>query len=128
MSTDINELDVNDIGLKGIFGDRFHDETQSKPKTEEKRHPNANTIDNSKLERKAADKSVDAKLEPVKTNTNWLDKLKGSAVWALGFGSLSFLVFSWQQAELMDSSIAIPTMCIFTALAGFGVGKNARCK
>ncbi len=128
MPTDINELDVNDIGLKGIFGDRFHDETQSKPKTEEKKHPTANTTDIPKQERKVTDKSVDDKWEPVKTSPNWLDKLKGSAVWALGFGSLSFLVFSWQQAELMDSSIAIPTMCIFTALAGFGVGKNARCK
>ena len=35
MPNDINELDVNDIGLKGIFGDRFHDETEGVSKKDE---------------------------------------------------------------------------------------------
>lgn len=32
MHKEINNLDPMDIGLKEIFGDRFHDETTAKPK------------------------------------------------------------------------------------------------
>lgn len=68
-------------------------------------------------------KSADASCEPVK-ETNWTDNMKSCAKSVLLFGGLSFLVFYWQQAGLMDSSVAVPTMCICTALAGLGVGKN----
>ena len=125
MPDDINELDVTDAGLKGIFGDRFHDET--KPAMVRPKKISTNTCKESNVAQKPTEKPVEAQWQPAK-ELNWLDKLKGSAMWACGFGSLSFLVFYWQQAELMDSSIAIPTMCLFTALAGFGIGKNARCK
>lgn len=69
----------------------------------------------------------DGKWEPVKEHT-WMDKLQESAKWAAGFGGLSFLLFYWEQAGLMASSIAVPCMCICTALAGWGVGKNVGCK
>lgn len=72
----------------------------------------------------ADEKSADASWEPVKPDPNWLDGLKACAKHVALFGGLSFLVFYWQQAGLMDSSIAVPTMCICTALAGVGVGKN----
>ena len=65
--------------------------------------------------------------EPVK-EPNWMDNLKGCAKWAIGFGGLSFLLFYWEQAGLMAESVAVPCMCLCTALAGWGVGKNVRCK
>lgn len=105
MDNDINNLDPNDEGLKQIFGDRFHDATQESVKN-------------------PTPKAVDAPWDPVKADPNWLDSLKGCVKHAAIFGGLSVLVFYWQQAELMDSSIAIPTMCVCAALAGLGVGKN----
>ena len=120
MPNDINELDVNDIGLKGIFGDRFHDETQGFV-AERKERKSVNATNTAKAEQKATDKPVTAQWEPVK-EANWMDSLKSSVKWAGLFGGLSFLVFYWQQAGLMDASIAVPTMCVCTALAGWGVG------
>lgn len=126
MPDDINELDVTDAGLKGIFGERFHDETQKEPQKDIfKKETTTSYV--KKVSPKTHEVYKEGNWQPTK-DPNWLDKLKGSAMWACGFGSLSFLVFYWQQADLMDSSIAIPTMCLFTALAGFGIGKNARCK
>lgn len=119
MPDDINGLDVTDAGLKGIFGSRFHDETEP-VKVVSKKETTTTTAT-----AKVAEKPMDAQWEPVKVNT-WLDKLKACAIWALGFGSLSCLVFFWEQAGLMASSIAVPTMCVLTALGGWGVGKNAR--
>lgn len=107
MSDDINNLDPNDEGLKEIFGSRFHDETK-KPMVEPK------TV---------AQKTADASWEPAK-EPHWMDNMKSCVKSVLLFGGLSFLVFYWQQAGLMDSSVAVPTMCICTALAGLGVGKN----
>ena len=72
------------------------------------------------------EKPVDAQWEPVKPAPDWFSKLKKAVVWAVGFGSLSCLVFYWQNAGLMAESIAVPTIAVCTALAGWGVGKNAR--
>lgn len=129
MSNDINNLDVHDEGLKAIFGDRFHDETKGEPvtlpKITTKQNP-AKAVKVPVIEPKTEPASYkDAKWNPVKPDPNWLDKLKACALYAAGFGGLSILLFSWQQAGLMDSSVAIPSMCVCTALAGFGVGKNA---
>lgn len=65
--------------------------------------------------------------EPIKERT-WRDNVKDTAQWVIGFGGLSFLLFYWELAGLMAESIAVPCMCICTALAGWGVGKNVRCK
>lgn len=120
MPNDINELDVTDAGLKGIFGSRFHDETEkviSKKETP--------TIPNTaKVEQKSTEKPVTAQWEPVKPNPNWMDKLKACVIWAGGFGGLTLLVFTWQQAGLMDASVALPTMLTCAVLAGWGLGKN----
>jgi hypothetical protein len=116
MENDINNLDPNDEGLKGIFGERFHDATQEPPRMQ--------NTDTPKEAYKPARKPMDAPWEPVKSDPNWLDNLKACAKHTAIFGGLSFLVFYWQQAGLMDSSIAVPTMCICTALAGWGCGRN----
>ena len=66
----------------------------------------------------------DGKWEPVKEE-NWMDKLRGCAKWAVGFGGLSFLLFYWNLEGLMASSVAVPSMCVCTLMAGFGIGKTA---
>ena len=109
MENDINNLDPNDEGLKNIFGDRFHDATIEAPTDTEK---------------KPVRKAVDAKWEPAKPDHNWLSNLKSCVKHVAIYGGLSLLVFYWQQAGLMDSSVAVPTMCVCTALAGLGVGKS----
>lgn len=123
MPEDINDLDVTDAGLKAIMGNRFHDETcpeaQHTPTKEETRKY-------TNVAKKPTEKPVEAQWEPVRPEPNWMDKLKECAKSVLLFGGLTILVFYWQHAGLMASSIAVPTMCAFTALAGWGVGKNAR--
>lgn len=76
---------------------------------------------------KGKDKPVEAQWEPVKER-NWMDNLKDCSKWVIGFGGLSFLLFYWEMAGLMAESIAVPSMCLCTALAGWGVGKTVRCK
>ncbi len=129
MPNDINELDVNDIGLKGIFGDRFHDatcEAQSKPVTEVPKKVSTDTTSTEKVARNHAREAEKAQWNPPKPAPNWMDKLKASAMWGVGFGGLSFLLFYWEQAGLMAESIAVPSIAVCTLLAGWGVGKNAR--
>ena len=65
--------------------------------------------------------------EPIKEKT-WMDNLKDCGKWVIGFGGLSFLLFYWEMAGLMAESIAVPCMCLCTALAGWGMGKNVGCK
>lgn len=62
--------------------------------------------------------------EPEKPAPSFMDSLKNCVKWMGLFGGLSFLIFYWQQAGLMASSIAVPSMCVCTALAGFGAGKS----
>jgi hypothetical protein len=123
MPDDINELDVTDAGLKAIMGNRFHDETQKEVISKKE----TTTKKTEKSAHKPTHSYMDGKWEPIKERT-WMDNLKNCATWAIGFGGLSFLIFYWEQAGLMAESIATPLMCICTTLAGWGVGKNARCK
>lgn len=114
MPSDINDLDVNDIGLKGIFGERFHDETVSKketitPKTEK---------------RKDVSKPRDADYEPL--SDDQMNRVKAGAKSTLLFGGLSLLFFYFQQSGQMELSASMPCICACCALAGWGVGKNAR--
>lgn len=76
---------------------------------------------------KGKDKPVEEQWQPSKEH-NWMDNLKNCVQWVIGFGGLSFLLFYWEQAGLMAESIAVPSMCLCTALAGWGLGKNVRCK
>lgn len=122
MPDDINDLDVTDAGLKGIFGDRFHDDTA--PAMARPKKVYTNTTPARKCAEKPKDNAVEAEWHPVKERT-WMDNLKACATWAIGFGSLSVLFFSWQQAGLMHASVAVPSMLVCTLLAGFGIGKNA---
>lgn len=120
MPNDINELDVNDVGLKQIFGDRFHDETEpaaEKPKQEQPR-----TVPVVKAVKNPMDIPVEEQWQPVKVR-NYLDNLRDCAKVCVTFGGLNLLIFYWQQAGLMASSIAVPSMCACACLMGLGIGK-----
>ena len=111
-ATQVDELDEQDIELKKIMGDRFIDATQIPAKS---KNPTPSK----------AKKVVDAQWEPAEPNTSWVEKLKSCVLWAVGFGGLNMLIFYWQQAGLMDPSVAIPCMWVCCALAGYGIGKNS---
>ena len=123
MSNDINHLDTEDLGLKAIFGDRFHDETCEKTAEEPKAKttaakPAVKTQDLKKREE-------DAQWEPVKAITT-MDKLIGCAKWAGLFGGLNGLLFYWQQAGLLASEAAVPSMVVCALLAGLSIGWHAK--
>jgi hypothetical protein len=123
MPEDINELDVTDAGLKAIMGNRFHDETMKEVNSKKE----TTTVKTEKSAHKPTHDFKDGKWEPIKNRT-WMDSLKSAASWLVGFAGLSFLVFYWMEAGLMDESIAVPSIAVCTALAGFGVGLKARSK
>lgn len=73
---------------------------------------------------KKEQKPIEEQWNPEKPEPNFVDKLKVCAKSAMLFGGLSCLLFYWEQAGLMAESIAVPCMCLCTALAGWGVGKG----
>ena len=111
--------DLLDEGLQSVMGkDRCQDVWTIMPEGAEKllkEHP-INP-------RKPTHSFKDGKWEPVKEIT-WLDKLKDCAKWTSGFGALSMLLFYWNLEGLMASSVAVPSMCVCTLMAGFGIGKT----
>lgn len=122
---EINNLDPNDIGLQQVMGNRFQDMTQ-KSTMEQYSTRTTNTIPEKKVAQKPISKPMEAQWEPAKATPNFIAKLTDSAKWVCLYGGLSFLVFYWKEAGLMAESIAVPTMCVFTALVGWSIGKHAR--
>lgn len=123
---EVNNLDPNDIGLQAIFGERWHDETTQKPTVEQASPKATNPTQEKKVAQKPISKPMEAQWEPAKAEPNFIEKLTDSAKWVCLYGGLSFLVFYWEQAGLMASSIAVPSMCVCTALVGWSIGKQAR--
>lgn len=119
--SDINELDVNDIGLKQILGERFHDETVAISKKETTNTPKAE-----KTAQKTVSKPRDAQWEPAPHDPTQIEKLKECAKSALCFGGLSLMFFYFQQSGQMAMSASMPCICACCILMGVGVGKNAR--
>ncbi len=118
--------DLLDEGLQAVMGkDRCQNDWKptQKPMVEPFRTKSTNTTNTEKKVQNTAGKAVDASWAPVK-EPNWMDNLKSCAKSVVLFGGLSFLIFYWKEAGLMASSIAVPSMCICTALAGWGCGKN----
>lgn len=126
MPEDINELDVTDAGLKGIFGERFSDMTALDHEKARKEKVSANTTKPEKVAQKPKDKPIEELWQPPKPAPGFMDKLKDAVKWTATFGFLSLLVFYWKEAGLMAESIAVPSIAVCTALAGWGLGKNAR--
>ena len=123
-TNEINNLDPDDIGLKQIMGNRFQDAT--KPMVEPIRTESTSTSQTKTVAQKPISKAVDAQWEPARPEPNWMDNLKACAKAVLLFGGLSCLIFYWKQTGLMAESIAVPSMCICTALAGWGAGRNIK--
>jgi len=118
--------DLLDEGLQNVMGkERCQNEWKpvKKPTVAQE---STNTTQTEKVAQKPISKAVDAQWEPVRPEPNWMDNLKACAKSVLLFGGLSFLIFYWQQAGLMAESISVPCMCICTALAGWGAGRNIR--
>lgn len=122
-ANEINHLDPDDIGLKQIMGSRFHDAT--KPMVEPISTKSTSTTQPKKMEQKPTNKAMDAQWEPVRPEPNWMDCLKDCVKWVGIFGFLSFMIFYWKETGLMHETIAVPSIAVCTALAGYGVGKNA---
>lgn len=122
---DINNLDSGDIGLKQIMGDRFQDETVESAQAEKTASKTHNPTHAAKAAHRPAQEptGAEARWQPTKER-NWMDSVKECTKSVLIFGGLNLLIFYWQQTGLMDASIAMPSMCVCAALAGFGVGKN----
>jgi hypothetical protein len=108
--------DLLDEGLQAVMGKERCQNPEDWQKDIKKR----------KAERKASvDTAVDATWVPVKEGTS-MDKVRDCAKWAMLFASVSGLLFYWQQAGLLDSSAAVPSL-IFCALgAGLTIGWHAR--
>ena len=122
MSNDINHLDTEDLGLKAIFGDRFQDET-CEQKTSEA--PKAKTTAAKPAVKIQDRKAADSQWEPTKALTT-MDKLIVCAKWAGLFGGLNGLLFYWQQAGLLASEAAVPSMVVCALLAGLSIGWHAK--
>jgi hypothetical protein len=124
MHNDINELDVNDIGLKQIMGDRFHDETTEKP-TAVKVTPNtSNTTRTAKAAQKPNSRPTnDKERQPERYELSFTQKLMACAKTAGVYAALSLLFFYWQQSGQMEPSAAVPSMCACTAMVGYTYGK-----
>lgn len=134
----MTEMNKEDQELEEIFSGEekpLHPDTvhvsltdfQKNREARKERTASPNTPKEEKAAHKPTHNYKDGKWEPVRERT-WMDNLKDSAKWVIGFGGLSFLLFYWEQAGLMAESIAVPCMCLCTALAGWGLGKPARCK
>lgn len=129
---EINNLDPEDIGLKMIMGEHFHDETEAKPGAEKITRKAENPA--KKVKAPAIEPKVephDSKEEqwmPPKAEPSMFDRLKECAKWALCCGGLNVLFFYWQQTGQMLPSAAVPSMCVCFAIMGFGIGKNATRK
>lgn len=124
MSNDINHLDNEDLGLKAIFGDRFHDET-CEQKTAEAPKAKTTAAKSVVKPQELKNKSVDAQCEPTKVITT-MDKVSVCAKWAGLFGGLNGLLFYWQQAGLLASEAAVPSMVVCALLAGLTIGWHAK--
>ena len=75
--------------------------------------------------RKSSETSVDASWVPVR-ETNAMDKVKACTKWGAVFGGISSLLFYWQQAGLLASSAAVPSLIICALGAGLTIGWHAR--
>lgn len=123
----IDKYDSEDIELKELLGEHFHDETAQPRTAAEAAAMPTDTTAEEKAAHRPTYGSTEGKargaFETQKSEPTFFDNLKASAKSALTFGGLNILLFYWEQIGLMDESIAVPSMCVCAALAGWGVGK-----
>lgn len=116
----MTDFEREDMELAAMMGDKFVDQTvplSEMPKIEQQ------TTDIPKP-KKMDENPTDAQWMPTKQRT-FMDDLADCAKTTMLFGCLNVLIWYWETAGLMDESIALPSMLVCAALAGFGVGKIA---
>ena len=69
--------------------------------------------------------AVDASWAPVKPS-NYMDKIRECVKHGFVFAGISGLLFYWQQAGLLASSAAVPSLIICALGAGLTIGWHAR--
>lgn len=80
-------------------------------------------------ERKTAKRETEAAEDASWVTVNVISpmaKLKVCAKWAMLFGSISGLLFYWQQAGLLDPKAAVPSLLFCFLGAGLTIGYHAR--
>lgn len=108
--------DLLDEGLQAVMGkDRCQNEWTPATKKAEAKKP----------EPVKKEEALDASWAPVKAETS-IDKLKECAKSATLFGGISALLFYWQQAGLLASSAAVPSLIACALAAGLSIGWNAK--
>ena len=121
MPNDINELDVNDIGLKQVMGSRFQDETAENPEKKCVSTPSAKAAQKPTQKPKKATVR-DAQWEPV-PEYSFTQKLMICGKKAAVYTALCLLFFYWQQNGQMEASAAMPCMMACTAMIGCTYGR-----
>lgn len=121
MPNDINELDVNDIGLKQVMGSRFQDETAENFDNEYSDAPSVKAAQKptQKPRRDAVKYAQDF---PV-AEPSFPQKLLACGKKAAVYAGLCLLVFYWQQTGQMEPSAAVPCMMACTTMVGVTYGR-----
>lgn len=105
--------DLLDEGLQAVMGkERCQNVWTPPPKKNEDKKPRK-------------DEPAEASWEPVKPDVP-MDKVKDCAKWTMLFAGISGLLFYWQQAGLLASSAAVPSLIVCALLAGLAIGWNAK--
>ena len=120
-NNDINELDEQDVGLKGIFGNRFHDATSGAERSK-KEYTSEPVKTEQSGTHKRTKQARDAEWEPVEEVT-FLTRLEQCVKKVAVFAVLNLLIFYWQQKGLMAESVALPCMIVCAVLFGWGAAK-----
>lgn len=129
MPTDINELDVNDIGLKQIMGNRFNDGTEQHTKAEpvkvESKKVSTHICKEANVAQKPSDNAKDAIWSPFDAEPSFTQKLMNCAKWASLFAALYLLFYYWECTGQMQPSASVPAMTVCACMVGWSFGKYA---
>ena len=113
--SEIRKYDPEDVELKALMGDKFRDKSHET-------HSDPVTADFSDMPDVSGKEICDAG-RYLESNPSYFRMLTACAKAVFVFGGMALLVSYWQNADLMDASVAVPTMCAFTGVMGFGIGK-----
>ena len=122
--------DLLDEGLQAVMGkERCQDVSSQFGKTEAKEIVTSPAAPHNDREKRTAKREPESVEDAswVKLNViSPMAKVKCCAKWAMLFGSISGLLFYWQQAGLLDPKAAVPSLIICALGAGLTVGYHAR--
>jgi hypothetical protein len=113
--------EIFDTELQEMFGANYQDDTKVGMARPKNVYPSTAPIENTAQE-SDCDSTEDADFSTV-TETDLYAKLAELSKTALPYGILNGLFYWWYAVELIDASIAVPSMCVFACLFGLGIGK-----